>query len=281
MPQNTARIIDLEDRHVDEAVALSANAGWNQAAADWWMMLACGQGIGIEDDKGRLAATSVVLPYGDGFGWISMVLVAAHQRGRGLARQLVERAVAMLGVQGLAAMVDATPAGEAVYRPMGFEPGLRLQRWSHECVQIIELDSLGVNVAEKLDPEIVAGLDEAIFGGKRHGILEYLAQRSAAFCAHKRDGTGFVLGRDGNVAHQIGPVSAQSPRCAAALLDHALRNLSGPVFIDAFDHQTSFVAQLARYGFKPQRPFRRMSKGSTKSYGQPENMYAMAGPELG
>ena len=58
-------------------------------------------------------------------------------------------------------------------------------------------------------------------------------------------------------------------------------SLSGKVFIDACNHQNKFIVQLEKYGFRRQRPFLRMAKGYKNNLGQPEKMFAMAGPELG
>ena len=80
---------------LDGALALSAEAGWNQVAADWRLMLRLGSGFAVRDD-GRVVATALALPYPPAFGWVSMVLVHAPYRRRGLATRLVERATAAL-----------------------------------------------------------------------------------------------------------------------------------------------------------------------------------------
>ena len=46
-------------------------------------------------------------------------------------------------------------------------------------------------------------------------------------------------------------------------------------------HQEAFAAGLREFGFRPQRPFLRMAKGTAISFGAPDKMFAMAGPELG
>ena len=106
-------------------------------------------------------------------------------------------------------------------------------------------------------------------------------ERSSEFTAVAENNGGFLLGRNGRTATQIGPISANSPKTAISLLNQALTRLSGTVFIDACTHQIKFIAQLEKYGFRRQRPFLRMAKGYTNKFGQPEKMFAMAGPELG
>src|SRR5262245_55558398 len=103
-------------------VALSAEAGWNQTADDWRIFLDLGSVTGIER-AGRLIATAAILPYAPRFGWISMVLVTASERRRGLARWLLRHCVDELVRGKLVPVLDATPAGRAVYVGLGFHDG--------------------------------------------------------------------------------------------------------------------------------------------------------------
>ena len=118
----------LGEDDLEWALALSEEAGWNQVAADWLLMLRLGSGFAVRDG-GRVVATSLALPYPPAFGWVSMVLVHEPYRRRGLATRLVERAMAVLRGDGLLPVLDATPAGAEVYGRMGFRPVGNLLRW--------------------------------------------------------------------------------------------------------------------------------------------------------
>src|ERR1043166_7044084 len=111
-----------------EGLVLSAEAHWNQNEADWRFFLNEGTVFGIRDGDGRLIATAALLPYGGGNAWISMVLVTQAWRRRGLATKLVDSCLRRAAAQGLTAWLDATPAGAAVYGPLGFWPVLELRR---------------------------------------------------------------------------------------------------------------------------------------------------------
>ncbi|MGL6112585.1 MAG: GNAT family N-acetyltransferase, partial [Rubrivivax sp.] len=82
------------------ALRLSASASWNQNQSDWRTMLRLGQGWGIDaiDDSGceQLAASIIVLPYGEHFAWMSMVLVLPEFRRRGYAQLMLRFALAQL-----------------------------------------------------------------------------------------------------------------------------------------------------------------------------------------
>ena len=281
MSAEVLEIIGLEERHIGAAFELSKQAHWNQTEADWAMMMAAGRAFGFEDASGRLIASALTLAYGKPYGWISMVLVTAARQGEGLARRLLSHCIQRLEDAGLTPVVDATPAGEVIYRSMGFVGQFGFQRWEHDAVEGIDLNRPEKGGLAAIDMSIVLALDADAFGGGRRPVLEDLARRSAGFSCQDAKGRGYLLGRDGRVASQIGPIVAAGPQGAVAMLDHALANLRGPVFIDVGDHQTEFVGRLQAYGFKPQRPFLRMVKSDRVRFDAPAAMFAMAGPELG
>ena len=277
-------IVDLQDRHLVGALALSKEANWNQIDQDWSMMMAAGNAIGIEISDRRLIASAVTLPYGDRFGWIAMVLVTADWQKQGLAKRLLTACVDRLESQGLVPVLDATEAGEKVYRPLGFLPHFGYRRWAHEAVQNIPPGQLGgakVNKFSAADGPGLIDIDASVFGGDRRAVIENLIERGRDLASLSEDRSGFTLGRNGRLASQIGPISARSAAAAIAMLGHALKTLTGPVFIDACDHQNEFVDCLRDLGFQPQRSFLRMAKGRAENFGAPDKMFAMAGAELG
>ena len=107
---------------------LSTEAHWNQNEADWRFFLDQGHVFGVRDGDGRLIASAALLPYTSGNAWISMVLVTANWRRRGLATRMVDACLAEAAKQGLTTWLDATPAGATVYGPLGFTPTLELRR---------------------------------------------------------------------------------------------------------------------------------------------------------
>src|SRR2546429_3156077 len=100
-------------------LALSTEAQWNQNEADWRFFLTQGTVFGARDNEGRLIATAALLPYSSGDAWISMVLVTASSRRRGLATRLVDACLDAASKQGFTTWLDATPAGAAGLRPPG------------------------------------------------------------------------------------------------------------------------------------------------------------------
>src|SRR5205823_4675748 len=87
------RLLRAED--VPAVFQLSAEAGWNQTEHDWRMLLdiapeGC---FGIEAD-GQVVATTTLVCYEQRLAWIGMVLTKREYRRRGLARRLLNKALA-------------------------------------------------------------------------------------------------------------------------------------------------------------------------------------------
>ena len=122
----------LTQRDVPGALALSNKVGWNQTAEDWRLFIAHGRSIGLFDTDEGLIATAAALPYHNGFGYISMVIVEPGWRRRGLARRLMGECIDTLRGMGRAALLDATPAGALVYRGLGFVELVTMERWEGE-----------------------------------------------------------------------------------------------------------------------------------------------------
>jgi GNAT superfamily N-acetyltransferase len=279
-----ARRLSAED--LPGCLALSAEAGWNQTAADWHAVFALGEVRGLIRD-GRLIASAAVLPWPGPFGWICMVLVTATERRQGHATRLLDWAVARLSALGRTPGLDATPAGRTVYLPRGFADVYPLTRLRAAMPGRLAPPP-GTPVPRPMaaaDLARVAALDAPAFGADRSGLLSAFRGRqpALAFLAEDAAGApaGFVLGRDGRTATQIGPVIARDEAVATALIAAALAACSGPVCIDLPDRHAALGRALAGAGFIAERPFVRMLLGRSDPLDRPERVFALAGPEFG
>src|SRR5580704_11250997 len=204
--------------HIKDCMALSAEAGWNQTGDDWSLFLEQGTVFGLCDNTGRTIATGAVLPYAGGFAWISMVLVTASRRRERIGTRILANGSAEIVKQGLVPVLDATPAGERVYRPFGFEPIFGLTRWQGDAGDP-RTPAAGIRAMKATDLGAVAALDAVAFGASRRFLIESLYQRAPQLAFVMQDGTGFVLARPGRIATQIGPIVVTDEQAASALLD--------------------------------------------------------------
>ena len=270
------------------ALALSLSAHWNQNEADWRTMLALGRGYGIraQDDDGatQLAASTVVLPYGEHFAWVSMVLVLPAFRRRGYASLLLRHALGGLQREGRAAVLDATPAGHEVYVQEGFTDTWGFARYRREARSDGATVSGLTRPLRESDWPAIDALDAPAFGASRIELLRTLAQRLPVAARVAEQGgrvTGFVLGRDGREAAQIGPLIAADDAVAQHLLADVLAALPGPLYLDLLDRRRALLPWLQAQGFAFQRPFTRMVHGRRDAPGDAATIVLAAGPELG
>jgi len=289
------RLASLTERDVDVGLALSDAAGWNQTGDDWALFIRHGHAIGLRDDAGRWVATAAALPYGGDRGWISMVLVAEGWRHRGLASRLMDACVAHLRAAGIVPVLDATPAGAAVYRRLGFLPGFEIDRWERRGLPAPSAaaaragaasTSAGIpRPATAADLDALVALDRAATGLDRRLLLDSFLRRPDTRAWLAGDGRGFVVARAGRRATQIGPLAAPDDARAIALLDIAIATASDDparaIFLDLPRAHRPVAEALERLGFVRQRSFVRMSLGATEAPRLGAGRLVLAGPEFG
>jgi len=264
-------------------LALSDGAGWNQTGDDWSLFIAAGAAFGVRDEAGTLVATAAALPYDSATGWISMVLVEPAHRHCGIASQLVDACVASLREAGRTPVLDATPAGAAVYAKIGFVAGFAFERWEGDGAATASAAPAipGADAAGASQGQTLIAVDRDAGGVDRSLLLRsFLARRDTrAWVTPARD--GFALRRAGRRAAQIGPIVARRDGDALGLLGAALAGVAGRVFIDVPVQRTALAEALTRRGFVRQRAFVRMALGDARAAAARARVFALAGPEFG
>jgi hypothetical protein len=126
--------------------------------------------------------------------------------------------------------------------------------------------------------------DRAAFGAERGAVLAGLRGRlPAAELVAERAGkiAGFLLGRDGALAAQLGPLIADDDAIACALAARALEQAQAPLFVDLADSKAELRRFLDARGFAATRPFTRMIYGSSTRFDDAARTFAVVGPEFG
>jgi GNAT superfamily N-acetyltransferase len=271
-----AAVVRLTPDDAPAGLLLSTEAHWNQNEADWRFFLNFGTVFGVRDNDGHLVASAALLPYSSGNAWISMVLVTQSWRRQGLATRLVDACLAAAAEQGLTTWLDATPAGATVYGPLGFKPTLQLRR--------LRLDHAMSTKAEappslsSIDVYKFTARDQLAMGFDRAALLTELSGRPRSRLLS--NGDTFALVRDGRKARHVGPLLANGPEQALALVNEIVRSENGPLLIDAVYEQEPFLNGLTASGWKIERPFQRMRFGRAATL-PAELPFAVAGPEYG
>ena len=260
---------------LEDAVAglvLSTEAHWNQTEEDWRVFLRDGVVFGIRDGM-RLVATAALLPYSGNNAWISMVLVSGTHRRRGLATRLVDACLETARKNGLTSWLDATPAGAAVYGPLGFTPTLQLRR-----LKLLKSAQASSPAPSAATLDALRVRDRRATGFDRTALLTAFARRSGSRIVGANGCIALV--RDGRTARHIGPLFADNAAEALALVHAIARSENGPFLVDAVASQAAFLEGLTASGWTIERPFQRMRFGPATTTGE-ETPFAVAGPEFG
>ena len=275
----------LGPEHAERLVALSAEAGWNQVAADWRFMLQHGSGIGMTDEAGAFVASALALPLAPRLSWLSMVLTTKSWRGRGIGTHLLRRCIDTVRARGAAAGLDATELGRPVYLPLGFADLYTLRRWHLETAPRPSSVPAGVRLRRMAASDIhaVAAYDAPRSAMERGAVLAHLQGRAPylAFVAEAGgEIVGFVLGRDGRIAHHIGPIVAESEEIALALAAQAGIAAAPPFIVDVPERHPGVRRWLEAAGAVTPRGFTRMLLGDAPGLADNARIFAISGPEL-
>lgn len=255
-----------------ELLALSGSVHWNQTAADWERFLKYGQ-VWSMIHLNRIAASAAWIPRGKDTAWIGMVITQAEWRGCSIARRLLDKILSESASYSNR-YLDATDAGEPLYRKLGFDGMYKMYRMTGEGfaaadgsapdlpqVKTSDLPLPGMSGSDPVLPDMVRNFPELCRKDERCGI--------------------WLLGRPGAVCRQIGPIHAANAHDALAAVKKVLHGSSGKFIIDVPEYQRDFMAGLTAMGFSIQREFLRMRFRQSAELPQDPGLFATAGPEFG
>jgi predicted N-acetyltransferase YhbS len=277
--------VSIREMTADDIAAgltLCRASQWNQTEQDWRFFLTAAPhgALVAQEDAGRVIGTVATLPYGP-FTWISMVLVDPASRGRHVGTALLQRGLELADAT---ARLDATPSGEAIYRKLGFASEYRLARWYLDARPRGLAHRSSVRPLAPADWPAILEMDQRAFGASRMGLLQRLADDAPEYArVVSRGGVqGYLFGRHGHNREHLGPLVADGPDTAAALLESTLADQPARrIYLDVPDDRQEWRDILSRMGFAIERPFLRMHRGPLTTPGTPSSTYAIAGPEFG
>ena len=269
---------------IPAGLGLCRASRWNQTERDWlYFLTTAPHGALVAVENGLVIGTVATLPYGP-FAWISMVLVDPAARHRGIGTLLLDRGLALVP-EAVVARLDATPAGEELYRKRGFVADAGLARLFLDVRRPGQARATGARPLAIADWPALSEMDARAFGASRASLLERLAHDAPEYAwVAEREGRlqGYLFGRHGCVREHLGPLVADTPETAGLLLETCLAaNPDRKIFLDVPDDQQAWRARLAELGFEIERPFLRMSRGRLTTPDQRSPVYAITGPEFG
>jgi predicted GNAT family acetyltransferase len=235
--------------------------------------------------EGKVVGTTVAMNYGNRVVWIGMVLVDSEYRGMGISRQLLEQTLEQLQ-QCNSIKLDATPAGQPVYKKIGFKDEYLIHRITRVPMKVnLHQDKNQLIPLSEYHIKDAIAIDSEVFGANRESLVNGLIANSPGLSwIYKKDEAvvGFVTGRPGSNYMQVGPLAVPDLGSAKELVSAALMNLDDqPVVMDVPAVHEEFLEWLESVGFVRQRIFTRMYLGENMYPGVPEKQWLICGPEFG
>lgn len=254
------RALSVDDLH--RCADLSEDRGWLREDHKWGLLLAAGNGYGIDAPDGQgLAAACVVTRYGSastgpGLAAIGMVLVADRYARQGLGRALMTH-ICNDVLKGVPLTLHATPYGRPLYEELGFNTTGRAEM----LVGAFQEDTSGAHgtarvrraVAEDL-PRILR-LDAEVFGADRtHMITRLPAFADQLLVAEDQAGDGTLAGYAAawpNMhTHVIGPLIARDTDTAMSLVTALARGTDRVLRTDVDVRHEELLAWLKERGLE-------------------------------
>ena len=235
-------LVPFAESHLAGALALSQQMSWPYRLEDWQLALELGQGFVLQR-AGVVIGTAAWWPYGEAHASAGMIIVAKAAQGRGHGARLMDALLAAAHPRTIT--LNSTAEGMALYERRGFvrigdirqHQGVPKER--HEAPSPSLVRAMAAS-----DVEAIARLDREATGWARRQMLDRLIQVGDADVL-LRDGEprGYAISRRFGRGHVIGPVVAEGPTDARALIEAALAHL-GRVFVRI---DTSTAAQLGEW----------------------------------
>ena len=222
-------LVPFAEAHLEGALRLSQEMAWPYRLEDWDFALQVGQGFVLEA-AGVVIGTGAWWPYGEAHASAGMIIVAKSAQGRGYGARLMDALLA--AAHGRTIVLNSTDEGMALYERRGFTRIGVIHQHQGIPRERPQAPPLGlVRAMAASDFEAIARLDREATGWARRPMLHRLAQVADGHVL-LRDGLprGYALSRLFGRGHVIGPVVADSPADARALIEAALARL-GRVFV--------------------------------------------------
>ena len=266
MPANyTVRVMSRAD--LDLALQWAAAEGWNPGLDDAEAFHATDPGGFLMGWLGQTPIASLsVVAYGAHYGFLGLYIVQPAFRGLGYGWALWQAGMAQLGTRAVG--LDGVVAQQANYGRSGFVLAHRNIRFQGRATPapVASQTPVVVPLAQVGWRDIVA-YDRACFSASREAFLAvWLRPRAGAAVACVQAGAvaGYGVIRPCRQGYKIGPLFADQPSQAEALLQTLLRAVpeGSPVYLDVPETNPDALALAQRQAMAPMFETARMYRGN-------------------
>lgn len=280
-----AHVRKLEERDIDDAIALTNLEDWGYTRADFRRLLALSpNGCFVAESEGRVVGVLTTTMY-DRLAFLGAVIVHPELRGQGVGKAMMEVALNYLSAAGvrtvrLNALLHAIP----FYERLGFHGEYEIVRWRGPATAG---RMRAVRPVRRSDLEAIARFDAPFFGADRLPLLDRLEQEfSSTFLVVEVRGAirGYIVGNPSGDSCEIGPWVVEPGDAGVA------SDLFQGLILAAGTSELAFSGPIRNEGllefartprFKEAFRTLRMCRGSDDFAGEPKGIWALAGLEKG
>lgn len=258
----------LTPRDVTACADLSEDRGWPREEHKWGLLLAAGQGYGIDDPEGGLVGACVVTEYGPhgrpDLSAVGMVLVAERHARQGVGRRLMRHVVAGAGTTPLT--LFATSNGRPLYEELGFKVTGRAEMLRGRFLPDVSETGVSTRTATAEDLVSILRLDAEVFGSDRTHMITRLPAFSDRIRVAYEDGRllGYAAVWPNMETHVVGPLIARDTRTAKALVSALAEGGDRPLRTDIDVRHEELLAWLKERGLEA------VGSNAVMTYGVPD-----------
>jgi GNAT superfamily N-acetyltransferase len=273
-------LVPFARSHLEGALKLSQEMSWPYLLKDWEFALQLGRGF-VVTSTGAVVGTALWWPYGDTHASAGMIIVSKAVQGRGYGARLMDALLAAARPRIIT--LNSTAEGMALYERRRFGPIGVIQQYQGISRERHEAPGpCFVRAMAPSDLGAIVGLDHEATGWTRREMLNRLIEVGDGYVL-LRDGIprGYAISRLFGRGHVIGPVVAESPTDARALIEAALAPL-GSVFVRVDTSTTSQLGEwLEGIGLQQVSDATTMVLGTQMPSTGPARVFALANQSFG
>lgn len=284
-------LADVATVEISQLQALSISVGWPHRAADWKHLLDIGKGYVALDEIGRVGASAMWFPHGEGFATVGMLITSPRLQAKGAAKLLTQRIMADCGHDCI--RLNSTREARRLYVSLGFSPMgtvYQCQGTAIAAPPAVPAPEDGGFALKRLDRshlEAILSLDAPAFGAPRRQHLERLFDSSITYGLFGGDRLrAYSMRRRFGRGHVVGPVVATSDEQAIQVsYPHFAAHVGGFLRIDTHSRSSPFASFVQQCGLGVHNTVTTMVTRGEAAYGTGVDgsplVFALASHSLG
>ncbi|CAM3654077.1 Acetyltransferase (GNAT) family protein [Vibrio aerogenes CECT 7868] len=264
--QEDVIIRPMDEKDMADAHVMTQALHWPHTLQDWQQIVSVGHAL-VMEAEGRLIGTACLVPQGK-YASVGLIVISDDFQGRGLGRQIMND-IMSCAEPGSYLYLTATEMGKPLYQKIGFEEYAVIEQYQNvvetEKVTLVHPKAdAGIRKMDVGEEQTLKQMMNASCGMDRGAIGDLVLNTSNQTLVIEDEGkiTGFAVCRDFGRGCCIGPVIAENPQHALALISHQLLACDQQfVRLDIVNQYREIGTQLSAWGLNKVDTVSQMVKG--------------------